>query len=221
MKTRVPTSSATVLSPDAPQSTQFKIGLAYQFNQEVTGALTYGNLVEQNSLLGASYGSGSILGFGQNATEVLGVSAAYRLSRHSSLMVNADFGHTKAGGGDAGSLFSATTGIQSRAYGVTFLQQNLWKANDQFSASVKQPLRITSGSTALTTASVDQQGYAVYEKSWNSLTPDGREVDYTLAYRMATSKIANLTVQAVYQKDALNIANNNTALFGVTWNTGF
>lgn len=215
------TPSATLMSPDAPQSNQFKIGLSYQFNQQMTGGITYGNLAEQNSLLGAAYARGSILGFGQNATEVLGLSAAYRLNRNSSLMLNADFGYTKAGSGDAGSLLSATTALQSRAYGVTYLQQNIWKAEDQLTASIKQPLRIASGSTALTTASVDAQGYAVYEKSWNSLTPDGREVDLNLAYRTPTSKTANLTVQATYQKDALNIAGNNNALVGLIWNTGF
>ena len=73
----------------------------------------------------------------------------------------------------------------------------------------------------MTTASVDQQGYAVYEKSWASLVPDGREIDVTLNYRMPTSKTDSLTVQAAYQKDALNMAGNNNAQLGLIWNKNF
>ena len=104
---------------------------------------------------------------------------------------------------------------------MTYLQQNVWKADDQLIASVKQPLRISIGSAALMTASVDANGYAVYDRSWSSLSPDGREMDYTLAYRMPTGKSATLSMQAVYQKDALNIAGNNQAVAGVLWNRSF
>jgi len=214
-------SAATLLAPGTPQTSQVKMGLAYRLNPRLTGGLTYSNVAEQNSLLGAGYASGSILSLGQNATDVFGLTAGYRLSLNSSLTFNAEFGHTRAGNAEAGSLFAATSDIQSRAWGVTYLQQNVWKADDQLIASVKQPLRISNGSAALMTASVDANGYAVYDRSWSSLSPDGREIDYTLAYRMPTGKSATLSMQAVYQKDALNIAGNNQAVAGVLWNRSF
>lgn len=216
-----PTTPATQLIPGTPETSQIKMGLAYRFSPRLTGGLTYSNVAEKNSLLGASYASGSTLSLGQNATDVVGLSAAYRLNRNSSLTFNAEFGHTRAGNGDTVSLFAATSNIQSRAWGITYQQQNLWRADDQLLASVKQPLRISSGSAALITAGVDAQGYAVYDRSWSSLTPDGREIDYTLAYRMPTGKTGNLTLQAVYQQDALNIAGNNNAMLGMLWNHGF
>lgn len=215
------TPSPTVFSANVSQNAQYKVGISYQFDNEITAGVTYGNISEQSSLLGAAYTSGSILALGSNSTEVLGLSAAYRLSRDSSLMFNADIGFTKAGAGDSGSLFSATSAIQTRAFGMTYLQQNLWKVNDQFIASIKQPLRIHSGQAALITAGVDEEGYAVYEKSWSSLVPDGREVDFTLAYRMPTSSLATLTLQAAYQKDAMNVSGNNAALLGLLWNSRF
>lgn len=211
----------TLLAQNAAQTSQVKLGLAYRFDERLSGGLTYSNVAERNSLLGASYASGSILSLGQNATDVFGLTAGFHLSRNSSLTLNAEFGHTRAGNAESGSLFAGTTDIQSRAWGVTYLQQNLWKADDQLLASVKQPLRISSGSAALLTAGVDAEGYAVYDKSWSSLRPDGREIDCTLAYRMPTGKTGNLTMQAVYQKDALNIAGNNNALLGMIWNRNF
>lgn len=215
------TPGTTPLTPDAAQNNQVKIGLAYSFNTRFTGGLTYGNVAERSSLLGAAYSSGSILALGQNATDVIGFSLGYRVDRNSSLLFNGELAYTKPGNGGTGSLFSATSAMRSQSWGVTYLQQNVWKANDQFAASVKQPLRLSSGSAALTMASVDELGYAVYEKKWASLVPDGREIDVTLSYRMPTSKTDTLTVQAAYQKDAVNIAGNNNAQLGMIWNKSF
>ncbi len=215
------TPEAPVMSPNAAQNSQVKFGVAYRFTQHITGGMTYSNVAERSSLLGAAYNSGSILALGQNATEVFGFSLGYRVDRNSSVLLNTEFGTTKAGNGDAGSLFSATSSLQSQAWSATYLQQNIWTANDQLAASVKQPLRVTAGSAAITTASVDAQGYAVYEKSWASLVPNGREVDVTVNYRVPTNKIDTLMLQAAYQKDSLNIAGNHAAQLGMIWNKRF
>ncbi len=215
------TPESSVLSPNAAQNNQIKFGLSYRVNNHVTAGMTYSNVAERSSLLGAAYNSGSILALGQNATDVIGFSLGYRVDRNSSVLLNAEFGTTKAGSGDAGSLFSATSTIQSQAWSATYLQQNIWKANDQLAASIKQPLRLSSGSAAITTASVDAQGFAVYENSWASLVPDGREIDLTVNYRMPTNKTDTLTLQAAYQKEALNIAGSNNAQLGLIWNKRF
>lgn len=215
------TPETTMLSPNAAQNTQVKVGASYRVNERLTGGMTFSNVAERSSLLGAAYNSGSILALGQNATDVFGFSLGYRVDRNSSVLLNAEFGTTKAGNADTGSLFSATSTIHSQAWSATYLQQNIWKANDQLAASIKQPLRVSSGSAAITTASVDAQGYAVYEKSWASLVPNGREVDLTVNYRMPTSKTDTLTLQAAYQKDSLNIAGNNAMQLGMIWNKRF
>jgi hypothetical protein len=215
------TANATAMNPNATQNTQVKVGVAYRFNARVTGGVTYGNVAEGNAFLGAAYNTGSILALGKNTSDVIGLSLGYRLDRDSSLLFNGEIAYTKAGRGDAGSLFTATSAAQSQSWGMTYLQQNVWKANDQFAASVKQPLRLSSGNAALTTANVDQQGYAVYERSWTSLVPDGREIDVTLNYRMPTSKTDTLTLQAAYQKDAANMAGNNQTQLGLIWSEHF
>lgn len=215
------TPGATAMTPDAAQNSLMKIGVAYRYNDRISGGMTYSNVAEHSSLLGAAYSSGSILALGQNATDVLGFSLGYKLDHNSGLLFNGELAFTKAGSGEANSLFTGTTAIRSQSWGVTYLQQNVWTAKDQFAASVKQPLRLSSGSAAITTASVDQEGYAVYEKSWTSLAPDGREIDLTLSYRMPTGKTDTLMLQAAYQKDALNIAGNNQAQLGLIWNKNF
>lgn len=215
------TPGTTTMTPDAAQNSQVKIGVAYHSNDRINGGVTYSNVAESNSLLGAAYSSGSILALGRNATDVLGFSLGYRLDRNSSLLFNSELAYTKAGNGDAGSLVSGTTDIRSQSWGMTYLQQNVWTKNDQFAASIKQPLRLTSGSAAMTVASVDEQGYAVYQKSWTSLVPDGREIDVTLSYRMPTSKTDTLMLQAAYQKDAVNMAGNNQSQLGLIWTKSY
>ncbi|MBK1680495.1 S8 family peptidase [Rhodocyclus tenuis] len=211
----------TLMQTATAQSSQVKIGASYQFNTRVSGGLTYGNLDEQSSLLGAAYESNSILALGRNSTQVLGVSLAWRLDQQSSVLVNGEFGYTRGSQGGANSLFAATSALQSQAFAVTYLRENLLTKNDQLLASVKQPLRVAAGSAAIVTASVDEQGYAVYDRSWNSLVPDGREIDLTLNYRMPLGKSNTLALQAMYQKDAANIAGNNASQFGVLWNGRF
>lgn len=215
------TPTATVLTPNAPQSSQLKVGASYQLAAGLTGGLTYARLDERNSLLGANYDSNGLLSFGQSASEIFGMSLAYRLTRDSSLAFNAELGRTRAGSGGESSLFAATSALQSQSFAVTYLQRNLWRNEDQLIASVKQPLRVSSGSAAILTAGVDAQGEAVYQKSWASMVPDGREVDLTLAYRMPVGKTATVTTQAVYQKDALNISGNRATQLGMVWNARF
>lgn len=213
--------TSTRQTPGAAPISQIKLGLAYRLDPRLTAGLSYSNVNEKSSLLGASYTAGSILGLGQNNSDVFGLTFAYRLNRDSNLTFNAEFAHTRAGNAGTSSLFAATSDIQSRAWGVTYQQQNLWQADDRLLASIRQPLRISSGSAALLTASVDAQGYARYDKSWSSLQPDGREIDYSLAYRRALGKAGNLTAQAVYRRDVQNIAGAHNTTLGMIWNRNF
>jgi hypothetical protein len=176
---------------------------------------------ERSSMLGASYESSSIMALGQNKTDVLGLNTTYRLTRDSSLLLNAEFGRTRAGSGGSDSLLAGTTAIQSRAFGIAFAQRHLWQTNDQLTASVKQPLRVSAGSAALLTANVDTDGRAVVEQSWASLVPNGREIDFTLNYRMPVGKRSTLALQGTYQKDALNIAGNHQAQIGMMLQSSF
>lgn len=215
------TPSANILTPDAPQNTQYRIGASYRFNQHVTGGLTYSNVAEQRGLLGSTYSEGGILSLGSNQTDVLGLSLAFRVDRDSGFLLNTELGRTRAGNGGAGSLFGETSASQSRSWAVTYLKQNLWTRDDQFVASVKQPLRMSSGYASMMTASTAENGEPIYDKTWVSLVPNGREMDYTVHYRTPLGKTDALMLQAAHQKDALNIAGNNQSQLGVIWDKRF
>lgn len=216
------TQSPVSLPGLVPQSFQLKAGFSYRVGSNLTAGVTIGNVVEENGLLGANYAKDSILALGKNETTVLGISAGYRLSDKSNLLFNAEFGQTRANSASGSGLFAGTSSIRSSAYGVTYLQNEIFRAKDSFSVSVKQPLRVRSGSAALVMPAADPvSGIASYRMDWNSLVPDGREVDYTLAYAMPTGKGKTLTLQAAYQKDALNTPGNRNSLIGMVWNGAF
>jgi hypothetical protein len=215
------TPSATALTPEAPQNTQYRIGASYSFTPAVTAGVTYSNVAEQSGLLGSAYSQGGILSLGSNQTDVLGLSLALRVDRDSGFLLNTEFGRTRAGQGGSGSLFGETSVSQSRSWAATYLKQNVWTRNDQFVASIKQPLRMTSGSASMMNASTAENGEPIYDKTWVSLVPNGREIDYTVHYRMPVGKTDSLMLQAAHQKDALNIAGNNQSQLGIIWDKHF
>lgn len=202
-------------------ATQIKLGASYRVSQRLTAGLTYGNMEEGASLLGAGTTGNSLLSFGHNRSNVAGLSLAYRVGKNSSLLFNGEMAQTETGESGAGSLFAATSNVRAQAFGVTFIQQNLWTNNDQLLASVRQPLRVSSGRVAIVSAEVDANGEPVYQRQWASLVPDGREIDFSLRYVTPTGKSSSLAMQAMYQRDALNIAGNNATQFGMLWKATF
>jgi len=105
---------------------------------------------------------------------------------------------------------------------VTYLQQDIVAPQDTLSISVKQPLRVSAGSVALLTPTVDPiTGLASFHAESSNLAPDGRELDYKAAYSIPAGKGKTLVVKAIYQKDALNISGNHNTLAGITWHGSF
>lgn len=218
--------SSMGVAPWLPQATtpttvQAKIGLSYQFAENLSAAITYSNLAESSSLLGASYDSSSALSLGGNQTDVIGLGMTYRLSRDSQWLFNAEFGRTRGGSAGSNSMFGETSEIYSQAFGVAYMQENIWKNHDRLTASIKQPLRVSSGKASLITADVDSDGVAVYNKDWVNLEPSGREIDFALNYKMPLNKRSSLALQGQYQRDALNIEGNHQSSIGVMLQSSF
>lgn len=210
--------SGGTLSGSSPMSSQLKLGVSYRLNDRLTTGLTIGNLAEESGLLGSTYADNSVLALGNNQTTVVGVSAGYALSQTASLLLNAEYAETKAHGATGSGLFAGTSRIRSSAYGVTYLQRDLIKPQDSLALSVIQPLRVYSGNVAVLMPTVDARtGVASYQSEWASLKPDGREIDYKVAYSMPAGKEKSLTFQAIYQKDQMNISRNNNSTIGVSW----
>lgn len=112
--------------------------------------------------------------------------------------------------------------LASRALGASYWRSDLWRSQDRLGLTVRQPLRVVSGSAQIATTSVDEQtgvpstGYEAV-----SLAPDGRETDFILSYVTPLKKAGQLGLQAGYIHDYQNRAGVNVPTLGVTWSSRF
>lgn len=206
------------MSTDAA-NTHFSVGMTHKVNDRFTGGVSVGYLNETNSLLASSYDAHSPLGLGNNRTTSLGLSLAYALDTNTSVLAELGAAFTKGAHSDG--LMAGTTSIQSRSYGVSLLTKNLMTDDDRLAVSVKQPLRVVSGKALLVVPSVDESGLAHYATERVSLTPNGREIDFKMAYDAPISKKQSLSFQFDARRDVMNMAGNHDASIGAVWSAKF
>jgi hypothetical protein len=206
----------TAASADAANLT---VGLATQLGDAMTGGVSIGHLVERLGVLGTSYDANSQLSLGANRSTSLGLSLGYRIDANNSLLVESGFAVTGASQGNG--LLTGTTTIQSRSVGLSFLSRHFLHRDDQLAVSLKQPLRVVSGSVGVITPNIDEAGVAHYSAESVSLVPTGRELDFKLAYDAQLRKNQTLSLQATARKDFTNYAGSQDASVGAIWNSKF
>ncbi len=202
------------------QASNLKFGLSHQFNAKLSGGVSFGALDEKNGLLGSQYQNNGLLSFNsKNESYSLDLSAIYKLNRNNRLLFEAGYAMTK--GGSASGLFTSTTDIFSNYLGATFLSKNVFEKEDQLAFSIKQPLRVVSGSAGMIVSGVDEEGVARYQTESLGLKPDGREIDYILSYETPISSNQALGLQAAYRKDLQNISGDYDKAVGLTYQINF
>jgi hypothetical protein len=195
------------------------VGLTTKLSDALTGGISLGQLHESRGVLGASYAANSPLSLGANRSTSLGLSLGYAFSAETSLLAEAGMAVTSGSQGNG--LLAGTTSIQSRSYGMSLLSKQLMHSDDQLAISLKQPLRVVSGSVGVVTPTIDTTGVALYSTEMVSLVPTGREVDFKLAYDTPLMKNQSLSLQFVARKDTMNIAGIHDASVGAIWTTRF
>ena len=221
------TSTPTRLSNSAgspawatPSASNIAAGLSYRLSESISTGFSLGTLNEKHSLLGSTYESGSALSLGDtNRSTSYSFSTGWLIDEQRSLLVEAGFANTRASTADG--LFAGTSAIQSRSWGATFQQVDWLQKHDRLSFSVRQPLRVTSGSVAMVNTDIDSDGVAHYSTEWSSLVPDGHETDLKLGYQMPAGKSASWAFEAGYRKDVLNVKGSKDANIGAMWRSMF
>lgn len=210
---------ALVATQTLSDASTAQLGVSYKFDSRWTGGLTLGRLGEQSGLLGSTYQANSALSLGANTTTSLGVSLAYALNENSSLLFETGVAHTRGSASDG--LFSGASDLGSRSYGVTFHTQRVLNPTDGLSISVKQPLRVASGTVGVVSTSIDDDGVAHYATDRVSLVPTGREIDFRIAYDTRVNKTQSLSLQFTAIRDVLNVSGEHDASIGAIWSTQF
>lgn len=138
---------------------------------------------------------------------------------NSKLLLEAALSETHSGAGSG--ILINTRSIESRSLGVSFMKNALLNKDDSLVISIKQPLRITSGSVGILMPVLDAEGFPVFSTEYVNLVPDGRELDYKIAYARPIGKTLAFNVQARIYKDLSNIRGRNDANVSVLLKSSF
>jgi hypothetical protein len=107
-------------------------------------------------------------------------------------------------------------------FGISYTGKTLFRANDKLTVSMKQPLRVNSGTANIAVTTIDPiTGIPSIGIESVSLVPSGRESDYKVSYSTPLSKTRKMSLEAGYVKDASNIAGNSHATVGIIYSMDF
>lgn len=205
---------------EATQASKMSVGVSHAFDTKWQLGITYSSLQEQQGFLGSVFSQNSMLGLhGNSQSQALELATSYHL--HPNHMIMAQMSVSETAGVQANGLLSGANDLHAQGWGIGWLSKQLLNTSDQLTLTIKQPLRVTSGSMDMRLAGVDDLGQAVYHTEKVSLIPDGRELDFKLAYDTPLAGKQNLSVQAMYRQDAFHMRGVNELTVGGMWNTRF
>lgn len=205
-----------LLSAMMAQANKLSVGYSHGFTPALRMGVTYTSLHEQQGFMGSVFSQQSMLGLqGNSQSQALEFSSSYHLSQHQLLL--AQFSVSATDGVSANGLLTGASGMHAQGFGLGWMNKQLWHEGDQLSFSVKQPLRLTAGSMGLWAAGVDALGNPVYRTEKVSLVPDGRELDFKLAYETPLAHLQTLSLQTVYRHDVMHIQGVNDISVGGVW----
>jgi hypothetical protein len=194
-----------------PVSSAVGLGISTRLAEGWSGGLTIGFLDEKNGLLGSTYDSGGLVGFGEgHRSQSLGLSTAFDLGETTGLLLDATVARTD-GAPVATGLVTGVSTLLTRSYGVALVQHDSLTEGDALSFSLRKPLRVVSGSASLAMTSVDAQGFATTGTTRVGLTPTGSQTDLIAGYNAPLSEGIVMTAAFDLSKDAENVRGSNAA----------
>ncbi|MBF0460848.1 MAG: S8 family peptidase [Magnetococcales bacterium] len=206
-----------------PSASSLGAGLSLRLTESLQMGVSWRTLDEKNSLMGTAYDTASLLNLGRdNHSNEIGISALISLDRNNTIYLEASQATTQSANGASNSVFAGMSRLRAQSWGISLASQNVFNQNDQFTATLKQPLRVTAGSVNMAMTHIDPvTGVPSTGLQSVSLVPTGREMDYQLSYDTPLSKTQKISLQAGYVQDAQNMAGNNAATIGMNWSVTF
>lgn len=199
-----------------PQANKMSVGFSHAFSPDWQAGLTFTRLHEQHGFLGSVFGANSMLGLnGDGQSQALEISSSYQPFPRHLLMAQMSLSTTR--GVSADGLLAGVSDMQAQGFGLGWLVKSVFGKEDQFSLTLKQPLRLSSGDADIVLSSVDSLGLPVYRTEKVSLVPEGREIDLRLGYDTPLSKQQSLVLQAIYRHDVQHVQGVNDLNIGGMW----
>lgn len=140
-----------------------------------------GAIIEQDSAAGTRF-AGAFGHIGSSTTTYLHATASYALTSHVSVVGSFFEGQTEASF-DRQGIFTGLSDLGSRAVALGLQSRDTFRAGDQLSFTVSQPLRVHSGSASYQIADgEDSNGRISFRNGTTDLAATGREMTLSLGY---------------------------------------
>ena len=145
-------------------------------------SLGFGQLRENHSVLGTTQ-TGALAMAGQARTHVINFGLALPVSSQATFALQYSMGSTGAVQNQAASIVTGYSDIRSNAFSATLALAQAFRAGDQFSVTLGQPMRVQSGSMGMAmSVGIDADGTPVMGSRAISLRPSGRESRADILY---------------------------------------
>jgi len=161
--------------------------------------LDLGIMNEKGSVLGSLSNGAISLGKGATTSFVNG-RIDWAVLGKMNFFARASYGRTRVAAADL-SLVNQIDNLTSSSFSLGVIGHSLFQKGDRMSLAVSQPLRVAGGTANVSYVSArdyqtDSLSFAQHQVS---LTPDGREIDIELAYRMANLFGAQVDLNFLHQ----------------------
>jgi hypothetical protein len=197
---------------------------AMQINSRLTDNLslsvTQAYLHEQGSTLsGVSEGALKL----SDITETIGLTAAVKADLP--LSIKGKLHYTEAMttlNPAAGSLFTNYSTLNSRAFGLSLLRNDMLTHDDRLGISISRPLRVYNGSTHIKTPiGRTNNGNIIYDQHHVSMVPSGEQTDYEISYEIPLLIPGSMGMTLFHIEDVDHVENQQDNGFLMTINIPF
>ena len=136
----------------------------------------------------------------------IGFTTALGLGSGRSLLFDATAARTTGSSGLTSGLINSVSPLTARAYGVSFVQADAFRAGDDLTFFVRKPLRVMGGSASIAVTAVDSLGYPTTSLVNVGLRPSGDETDFGVGYTAPFKHGVYLNTGLSFRSDADNIS---------------
>ncbi len=191
-------------------------------NKDSKNSLILGYTEEENRFLNSdAYGAFNI-NDKNNPTNFISKKYLKKLPSNSEILLSASYGFTNVNT-NTYTLINKIGPVESSSFGINFTKKDILNNKDKLSFTISQPHRVEFGSANISIPTGrDKSGNLYYKNKDISLTPSGRQLDYSLDYIYNFSKNQSIKTKASISTDYNHIKDNDLQnAFSLMYNLSF
>ena len=191
-------------------------------NKDSKNSLILGYTEEENRFLNSdAYGAFNI-NDKNNPTNFISKKYLKKLPSNSEILLSASYGFTNVNT-NTDTLINKIGPVESSSFGINFTKKDILNNKDKFSLTISQPHRVEVGMANISIPTGrDKSGNLYYKNKDISLSPSGRQLDYSLDYIYNFSNNQSIKTKASISTDYNHIKDNDLQnSLSLTYNLSF